>query len=184
LVSAGANSPLITSIVSSGSIYADFEVDEQTYIDYTSSQNKKQKSPVKLQLQNSKAVFQGKFHAFDNRIDSSTGTIRARAIFDNPKGQLLPGMYARLKLGSATQQKRILISDRAIGTDQDRKFVYIVNTDNQCVYREVHLGKSINGQKIVLSGLEIGDKVIVRGLMRLRPNMLVTPIVVEPQTKS
>lgn len=184
LVSAGANAPLITSIVSSGRIYADFEVDEQTYIDYIATQDAEHKTPVKLQLQNSDVVFQGEFHAFDNRIDPSTGTIRARAIFDNPKGQLLPGMYARLKLGSATQQQRILISDRAIGTDQDRKFVYVVNADNQCVYREVRLGKSIDGQRIVLSGLEIGDKIIVRGLMRLRPNMLVDPIVVEPQTES
>ncbi|MFW5426414.1 MAG: efflux RND transporter periplasmic adaptor subunit, partial [Methylophagaceae bacterium] len=93
-------------------------------------------------------------------------------------GQLLPGMYARLKLGSAVEQKIILISERAIGTDQDRKFVYVVNADNQCVYREVQLGNSIDGQRIVRSGLVAGDKVIIRGLMRLQPNMLVEPVVV------
>ncbi|MBL1321853.1 MAG: efflux RND transporter periplasmic adaptor subunit [Methylophaga sp.] len=184
LVSAGPNAPLITSIVSSGSIYADFEVDEQTYIDYISVQGADQKSPVKLQLQNSEVVFVGQFHAFDNKIDPASGTIRARAIFDNPKGRLLPGMYARLRLGSATEQKRILISERAIGTDQDRKFVYVVNAENQCVYREVHLGTSIDGQRIVHSGLVAGDKVIIRGLMRLQPNMLVEPIVVSRPTKS
>ncbi|MFW5448005.1 MAG: efflux RND transporter periplasmic adaptor subunit [Methylophagaceae bacterium] len=178
LVSAGPNAPLITSIVSSGNIYADFEVDEQTYIDYISAQAGEHKSPVKLQLQNSEVVFEGQFHAFDNKIDPASGTIRARAIFENPKGQLLPGMYARLKLGSAVEQKIILISERAIGTDQDRKFVYVVNADNQCVYREVQLGNSIDGQRIVRSGLVAGDKVIIRGLMRLQPNMLVEPVVV------
>jgi len=178
LVSAGPNAPLITSIVSSGNIYADFEVDEQTYIDYISTQDGDHKTPVKLQLQNSEVVFEGQFHAFDNKIDPASGTIRARAIFENPKGQLLPGMYARLKLGSAVEQKTILISERAIGTDQDRKFVYVVNADNQCIYREVQLGNSIDGQRIVRSGLIAGDKVIIRGLMRLQPNMLVKPVVV------
>jgi membrane fusion protein, multidrug efflux system len=184
LVSAGPNAPLITSIVSSGSIYADFEVDEQTYIEYVSEQNVEQKSPVKLQLQNSDAIYQGEFHAFDNRLDPASGTIRARALFDNPKGKLLPGMYARIKLGTATQQKRILISERAIGTDQDRKFVYVVNAENKCIYREVQLGNSIDGQRIVHSGLKEGDKVIVRGLMRIQPNMLVEPVVSETPTKS
>lgn len=177
LVSAGPNAPLITSIVSSGSIYADFEVDEQTYIDYISEQGIEDKGPVKLQLQNSDTTFQGQFHAFDNRIDPASGTIRARAIFDNPEGQLLPGMYARLKLGSAIAQKRILVSERAIATDQDRRFVYVVNSENKSTYREVQIGKSIEGQRIVVSGLAVGDKVIVQGLMHIQPNMLVEPFV-------
>ena len=179
LVSAGANAPLLTSIVSVGKIYADFDVDEQTYIDYvhgmSTTKEKANNNPVELYLQNDNEVYRGKIHSFDNRIDSRSGTIRTRAIFDNPKGKLLPGMYAHLKLGSATQQKKILISERAIGTDQNRKFVYVVNKENKASYREVQLGNSIDGNRIILSGLVVGDKVIIQGLMRIHPNMLVSP---------
>ena len=179
LVSAGQNAPLLTSIVSSESIYADFEVDEKTYSHHIEgiSANEKSgyKSPVELRLQSGDAVYTGKIHAFDNRIDSTSGTIRARAIFDNPQGKLLPGMYAHLKLGSVGEEKIILISERAIGTDQNRKFVYVVNDDNKATYREVLLGSSIGGNRVIRSGLVAGDKVIVRGLMRIQPNMLVAP---------
>ena len=179
LVSDMPERPLLTTIVSLESIYADFEVDEQTYIDYVDRDSVGKmhdvKNPVELSLQNSDERYQGIIHAFDNRIDPASGTIRARAIFDNPKGKLLPGMYAHLKLGSATKQNEILISERAIATDQNRKFVYLVNAENKTTYREVQLGDSINGDRIILSGLEEGDKVIVRGLMKVQPNMLVDP---------
>jgi len=179
LVSAGPNAPLLTTVISSESIYADFDVDEQTYSHYVNGilSNKKTRyeSPVELRLQSGDKVFRGKIHAFDNRIDPASGTIRARAIFDNLQGKLLPGMYARLRLGSLTEEKTILVSERAIGTDQNRKFVYVVNGENKTTYREVRLGDSINGNRVVHSGLAPGDKVIVRGLMRIRPNMIVEP---------
>lgn len=176
LVAAGANAPLLTSIVANKSIYADFEVDEQTYLRYTNSTSAgKQSNPVELRLQNGAQVYKGTIHAFDNKIDPASGTIRARAIFDNPRGKLLSGMYARLKLGGISEENTILISERAIGTDQNRKFVYVVNDNNKTSYRQVELGDSINGFRIVHSGLTIGDKVIVRGLMRIQPDMLVAP---------
>lgn len=179
LVSAGQNAPLLTSIVSSESVYADFEVDEKTYSHHiegiSSNQKSGHDSPVELRLQSGDAVYTGKIHAFDNRIDSTSGTIRARAIFENPQGKLLPGMYAHLRLGSVGKEKTIFISERAIGTDQNRKFVYVVNSDNKATYREVQLGNSIGGDRVIRSGLVAGDKVIVRGLMRIQPNMLVAP---------
>jgi len=179
LVSAGSNPPLLTTIVSSKNIYADFEVDEMTYLQYMRSDSSKKSvtfnTPVELRLQSDTLTYQGKIHAFDNRIDPASGTIRARAIFDNPKGQLLPGMFARVRLGSANEENRILLSERAIGTDQNRKFVYVVNSENKTTYREVQLGHSIDGNRIILSGLEVGDKVIIRGLMRIRPHMDVEP---------
>jgi len=182
LVSAGSNAPLLTTIVSSKNIYADFEVDEKTYLQYMrsdlSKKNVTPNTPVELRLQSDTLVYQGKIHAFDNRIDPASGTIRARAIFDNPKGQLLPGMFARVKLGSASEENKILVSERAIGTNQNRKFVYVVNSENKTTYREVQLGDSIDGNRIVLSGLEVGDKVIIRGLMRIRPQMEVEPNVI------
>ncbi len=179
LVSAGPNAPLLTTVVSSESIYADFEVDEQTYFRYLNGASSKQKSApesiVELRLQSGDSVYKGKIHAFDNRIDSTSGTIRARAIFDNSEGRLVPGMYAHLKLGSISEEKTILISERAIGTDQNRKFVYVINNENKTTYREVQLGNSIGGDRIIRSGLISGDKVIVKGLMRVQPNMLVEP---------
>ncbi len=179
LVSAGSNAPLLTTIVSSKNIYADFEIDEQTYLNYvrdiSPDQNATDIIPVKLHLHDGNTLFTGKMHAFDNKIDSASGTIRARAIFENPQGRLLPGMYAHIKLGSATEKKRILVSERAIGTDQNRKFVYIVNNKNKTTYREVQLGDSIDGHRVVRGGLNAGDKVITRGLIRIRPNMLVEP---------
>ena len=141
----------------------------------SSDKESRQKSPVELRLQSSDVVYPGIIHAFDNRIDSTSGTIRARAIFANPQGKLLPGMYAHLKLGSVAEEKTILVSEIAIGTDQNRKFVYVVNDENKATYREVHLGKSIGGNRVVQSGLVAGDKVIVQGLMRIQPNMLVDP---------
>jgi len=183
LVSSGSNAPLLTSIVANDRVYADFEVDEQTYLRFrknTSSElNAKTQNPVELSLEGGSELYQGKIHSFDNKIDPSTGTIRARAIFNNADGKLLSGMYAHLKLGSATEEKTILISERAIGTDQNRKFVYVVSNDNKAVYREVIIGDSMNGSRIIHSGLKSGDKVIVRGLMRIHPDMIVEPKVLK-----
>jgi len=183
LVSAGSSAPLLTSIVSNDSIYADFEVDEQTYLKYMQqgSFNKSTttKIPVELRLQHDETVHKGKIYAFDNRIDPASGTIRARAIFDNPQGTLLPGMYARIRLGSPTEKNIILLSERAIGTDQNRKFVYVVNKENKTIYREVKLGDSVGGSRVVDFGLKSGEKVIVRGLMRVRPGVLVDPVIVQ-----
>lgn len=183
LVSAGPNAPLLTSIVSNDSIYADFEVDEQTYLKYMQggpfNKSITQKIPVELRLQSDEIVYRGEIYAFDNRIDPTSGTIRARAIFDNPQGRLLPGMYARMRLGSPSENNIILLSERAIGTDQNRKFVYVVNRENKTTYREVKLSDSIGGRRVVNFGLKPGEKVIVRGLMRIRPNILVKPTVLQ-----
>jgi len=179
LVSAGANAPLLTSIVSQGNIYADFEIDEDTYVQYLQSSllngASLEETPVELRLQSSEQVYQGKIHAIDNRIDRSTGTIGIRAIFDNSNKTLIPGMFARIKLGSAAEHEQILITERAIGTDQNRKFVYVVNDEKLATYREVTLGESIKGHKVVTSGLNAGDEVIISGLMMIRPNSPVSP---------
>ncbi len=177
LVSAGAEAPLLSTIVSTGRIYADFEIDEQTYMTFMhgDATDTGYSSPVELRLQHDDDVFHGKVNAVDNEIDTASGTIRVRALFDDPQGKLLPGMYARLRLGSAQKEKTMLLPERAIATDQNRKYVYLVNTQNQAVYREVLLGDSLNGDRMIRSGLTPGDKVIVNGLMRIHPNMPVAP---------
>jgi len=180
LVAAGIQAPILTSIVANQSVYADFEVDEHTYVRYTTNtlSSEAADNPVELRLQADDTVYKGKIHSFDNMIDSASGTIRARAIFDNSHGELLAGMYASLKLGSVAEESVILISERAIGTDQDRKFVYVVSDDNKAIYRQIEVGDSIKRQRIVYSGLEVGDKVILGGLMRIRPDMPVAPKIV------
>jgi multidrug efflux system membrane fusion protein len=175
LVSSGNNAPLLTTIVANDRVYADFEVDEQTYLHFRKNTSATVQNPVVLSLESGSESYQGKIQSFDNKIDPTTGTIRARAIFNNPEEKLLAGMYAHLKLGTATEEKTVLVSERAIGTDQNRKFVYVVNSDNKTEYREVTLGDSIDGSRIVHSGLNKGDRVIVRGLMRIQPGMLVDP---------
>jgi len=188
LVSAGSNAPLLTSIVSNAKIYADFEVDEQTYLKYTQgdsfSKSSIHKIPVELRLQRDETVYKGEIYAFDNRIDSTSGTIRARAIFDNPQGKLLPGMYARMRLGNPSKENIILLSERAIGTDQNRKFVYVVNSENKTIYREVKLSESISGNRVVHFGLRPGEKVIVRGLIRIRSGMVVEPRIVQDTSET
>lgn len=180
LVDAGANAPVLTTIVSNEGIYADFEVDEQTYLRYVHSTAKdaaaERKIPVKLTLQNyPDMVYEGNIHSFDNKIDTASGTIRARAYFKNEDGSLLPGMFINVSIGSSEMQTALIVPERAIGTDQSRKFVYVVSPEKKVAYREVTLGDSVNGSRIVLSGLQNGDLVITDGLMKLRPDMPVEP---------
>ena len=175
-VPAGNGSPVLTTIVSTDSIYADFEVDESRYLSFlnASQQQGEQKVPVQLSIAGQDPI-SGQVHSFDNRIDANTGTIRTRAVFDNRSGHLLPGMYARLQIGNPDKQQLILLPPKAINTDQDRKFVYTVSPENIVEYRQVTLGVSQNGKRVVTSGLGDNDRVIVEGIMKVRPGMPVAP---------
>lgn len=185
LVEAGPSAPVLTSIVSLDGIYADFEVDERSYLKYIRSNAKdraaENKVPVKLMLGDGVAEYSGFIHSFDNQIDASTGTIRARAFFANEDGTLLPGMFASVKMGTASSEKKTLVSERAIGTDQDRKFVYVVGDGNLVEYREVKIGQNLEGKRVVTSGLSDGDRVITEGIIHIRPGMPVDPKVKQAQ---
>lgn len=185
VVEAGPNAPVLTTIVSNSPIYADFDVDEQTYLDSVrqdggangeSRAAQDRQVPVQLTLTgDEKVIYKGYIKSFDNRLNPASGTIRARAIFDNEDGTLVPGMFANIRLGSSHETKAILINDRAIGTDQDKKFVYVVDGNNKVVYREVKLGASVDGNRVVLEGIKSGEKVIVNGTQRVRPDAVVQP---------
>ncbi len=177
LVQAGPSAPLLTSIVADDQLYVDFEVDEKTYINSRQHVGSAEENPteVRLKLPGSEKEFHGYVHSFDNQINPSSGTVRARALFENEDKMLLPGMSVSVMMGSPGDQERILVSERAIGTDQDRKFVYVVNGENKTSYREIKIGESVDGKRIVLSGLEQGDMVITEGIMRIRPDMPVSP---------
>jgi multidrug efflux system membrane fusion protein len=131
---------------------------------------------VQILLRGGGEPIEGTVHAFDNRINPASGTIRARAVLENEDGALLPGMFARVRLGSAERQKQILIDEKALGTDQSRKFVYVVDENNTAAYRQVEIGDRSGQKRVVLSGLEPGDKVIAEGLIRIRPGMEVEPM--------
>jgi multidrug efflux system membrane fusion protein len=180
LVQPGPDAPLLTTIVANEPIYADFEVDEQTYIanlrDVGGGRAQERQIPVELSLQGdgSSRVYQGHIYTFDNRIDVATGTIRARAKFDNADGSLLPGMYVTVRLADAVERDALLLPDRAIGFDQSKNFVYVVGADGKVAYRAVELGRAVRSRRVVLKGVAPGERVIVDGLQHVRPNMVVS----------
>jgi membrane fusion protein, multidrug efflux system len=178
LVQPGPAAPLLTTIVSDKSIYADFEVDEQTYVGAVRHQGERRiderKIPVELSLQGDEDhVYRGTIDSFDNRIDPATGTIRARARFENADGALVPGMFVSVKLADAASGHQILVPDRAVGFDQSKKFVYVVGADNKVAYRQVELGKEIQSERVALSGVRSGDRVIVDGIQHVHPELVV-----------
>jgi multidrug efflux system membrane fusion protein len=189
LVQSGQNAPVLTSVVSNDGIYADFDVDEQTYLQNVhpdaNSQDKENKIPVEMTVQgDSESVYRGTIYTFDNRINTTTGTIRARAKFDNKDGKLVPGMFISVKLGSGSKGDLLVIPDRAVGSDQNKKFVFVVSEDNKVAYREVALGRNVGGQRIVLTGLKPGERVIVDGIQHVQPDAKVDPKEDVPDSKA
>ncbi len=178
------SAPILTTIVSDKEIYADFDVDEQTYLTFVragagQTLAAEKTIPVRLFLKDDDKAYDGTIKSFDNKINPSSGTIRVRAIFTNDDGALLPGMFARTQIGSAGTENKITITEKAIQTDQNRKFVYIVGEDNAATYREVKPSDTVNGERIILSGLQPGDKVIVDNLMKIRPGAKVQPMTLD-----
>ena len=175
IVQAGANAPLLTTVVSQSPIYASFDVDEQTYLRYL-RQGGSSRTPVYLGLADEDGYSrQGRIDSVDNQMDRRSGTIRVRARFDNAANDLLPGLYARVKVGAGTPTQAVLLNEAAIGTDQARRFVLVVDDDNHVRYREIVLGNEYEGMRIVTAGLEPGERVIVNGMQRVRPAETVQP---------
>lgn len=176
VVAAGAAAEPLTTLVSVSPIYAAFDVDEQTYLRHIAGVKDSGDIPVRLGLANEDGTPRdGIVEHVDNRLDSVSGTIRVRARFDNPDGLLVPGLYARLKVGGTAPYDALLVDDRAIGTDQDKKFVLVVSPDNRVEYRPVKLGALQNGLRVVTAGLSAGERVVVNGTQRARPGAAVAP---------
>ncbi|WP_431858116.1 efflux RND transporter periplasmic adaptor subunit [Azospirillum sp.] len=176
VVAAGAAAEPLTTLVSVSPIYASFDVDEQTYLRHIAPVKDSGAIPVRLGLANEDGTpREGTVEHVDNRLDSVSGTIRVRAKFDNPDGLLVPGLYARVKVGGTAPYDALLVDDRAIGTDQDKKFVLVVTPENTVEYRPVKLGALQNGLRVVTAGLSAGERVVVNGIQRARPGMPVTP---------
>ena len=190
LVAAGPGAPVLTTLVSVSPIYASFDADEQVVAKAlkdvsTGGDRKLDRIPVQMgTAATSDTPFEGKLQLVDNQVDAKSGTVRARAVFDNKDGQLMPGQFARIRMGQATKTPALLINERAVGTDQSKKFVMVVGADNKAVYREVTLGASVNGLRVIKTGLVANERIVVNGLQRIRPGALVAPQVVEMTAKS
>jgi multidrug efflux system membrane fusion protein len=175
IIETSPNAPVLTTLVANDKLYAEFDVDEQTYIKSV-RRTAADPMPVQMTLAADDSVsYQGKIYSFDNQLDTSSGTIRARAIFENTDGALTPGMYANVKLGAAQETEALLIPERAVGTNQDKKFVYVINDQDQATYRQIVLGPHHDSRRVISSGLEAGDRVVVNGLSHIRPDSKVTP---------
>lgn len=184
LVTGGSGAAtLLTTIVSVDPIYVSFEGDEQVYLKYNELAHRGERVGANNAaniVQMGLAVETGYPHSgslvfLDNQVDPRTGTIRARAAFSNKDGYLTPGLFARVKLLGHDQYNAVLVDDRAIGTDQSQKFVYVVDADNKVTYRTVKIGRLTDGLRIVSEGLAPGETVVVNGLQRVHPGAIVTP---------
>lgn len=177
VVAAGAQAGPLTTLVSVDRMYAAFDVDEQSYLAFVSqavAQGKGESVPVLLGLADEDGYpRRGRVSDVDNRLDTSSGTIRVRAVFDNDDGKLLPGLYARVRLGGGAPRPAVLIDEKAIGTDQDKRYVLVLE-DGKVAYREVRLGAAHDGLRVVESGLRPGERIVVNGMQRVRPGEAVT----------
>jgi len=183
LVAAGAGAPVLTTLVSVNPIYASFEADEQLIAQALqglgsgqSARARIERIPVQMgTAEGGSTPYSGHLQLVDNQVDVRSGTVRVRAVFDNPDGRLMPGQFARLRMGQAQTRPALLVHERAVGTDQNKKFVLVVGSDHKAEYREVTLGAPVDGLRVVKSGLKAGEQVVVNGLQHIRPGALVSP---------
>jgi multidrug efflux system membrane fusion protein len=174
LVAAGPGAPVLTTLVSVNPIYASFDADEHVVL--RALKEGKRDVPVEAEtVTNGGTHLHGRLQLIDNQVNTKSGTVRVRAVFDNKDGSLIPGQFVKLQMGRAKSEPAVLVSERAVGTDQSKRFVLVVGEDSKAAYREVTLGGTVNGQRIVLSGLKPGERIIVNGLQRIRPGTLVAP---------
>ncbi|MDW3686843.1 efflux RND transporter periplasmic adaptor subunit [Cupriavidus sp. CV2] len=177
IVAAGPGTPPLTTLVSTDRVYASFDVDEQSFQKVVGpAQLSNSKVPVSLGL-NDEAGFPhaGKLSSVDNRMDTSSGTIRVRAVFDNVDGKLVPGLYARVQLGAGASREAVMIDDKAVGTDQNKRFVMVIDSANKAAYREVTIGTLHEGMRVIEAGLAPNERIIVDGLQRVRSGDVVKP---------
>lgn len=168
---------LLTTLVSLDPVYVYFESDEQVYLRSSDLARRGARNTVLVGLANEEGFpHEGVLDFVDNQVNPDTGTIRGRAVLDNADRQFTPGLFARVRLQGSATERAILIDERAILTDQDRRFVYVLGGDSTAQRRDVRLGKSVDGLRIITSGLTEGDRVIVHGVQKIFfPGMPVQP---------
>jgi multidrug efflux system membrane fusion protein len=183
LVSSGpGEATLLTTIVSIDPVYAYFNADEQILLRYEEAARREHRRnahdaswPIRMALASDEGFpREGRMDFLDNQLDPQAGTIRGRAVFDNHDRALTPGLFVRLRLAGGGKYRGLLIQDRAVGTDLGKKFVLVVDADAVVQYRTVELGPLVDGLRVVQSGLQPHDRVVINGLQRVRPGAKVT----------
>jgi RND family efflux transporter MFP subunit len=192
LVSTGpGEATLLTTLMSIDPIHAHFDADEGIFLKYADMARQGRRANARSSKQRIEMALadedgfprEGQLDFLDNRLDPATGTIRGRAIFRNPNGDLTPGLFVRLRLPGSNAYSGVLIQDRAVGTDLDKRFVFVVKSDKTIEYRPVTLGPLIDGLRVVRSGLQAGERIVVNGLQRVRPGATVEPDLVAMETR-
>lgn len=192
LIIGGTGGTLLTTLVSLDPIYCYFEIDERSYLKYVRRFENglrpgsgESRVDVYMRLSDEEGFpHKGELDFLDNRLDSETGTITARGVFDNGQNTLAPGMFSSVLLKGSHRYEAVQIPEEAVGTDQSQKFVLTVNEENTVSYRPVELGPVIDGLRVVKSGLTTGDRVIISGLQRARPDSKVDSVKEEIEIKT
>lgn len=177
----GTQGTLLTTIVSLDPLYVYFEADERSYLKYVRLARegrlpsyRNSRNPVQIAFADEEGFpHEGYVDFLDNRLDEQTGTIVGRAVLANPGLLLSPGLFARVRVPGSGEYPALLVPDAAVGTDQARKFVYVVDRDGYARYRQVTLGPLVDGLRVVREGLTPDDRVIVAGVQRAKPDLLV-----------
>lgn len=196
LVAAGGGAPVLTTLVSVDPIYASFNADEHAVrraldslgasdaASHADAHTAVDRIPVLVDGGPGRDALRGYVQLIDNQVDGRTGTVRVRAVFDNPRGALMAGQFVRLRMGQPKAEPALLVNERAVGTDQDKRFVLVVGDDNKAAYRVVGLGAATEGLRVVTQGLNEGERIVVNGLQRVRPGAVVAPKQVGMDTAS
>jgi multidrug efflux system membrane fusion protein len=192
------NATVLTTIVSVDPVYVYADVDENSLLKFNELARNRQlqvepafsgdfgavvalpgnpgRVPVELQLADEDGFpHRGYIESFDNRVDAGTGSILLRAVFPNTDKKIVPGLFARIRVPGSARYDALVVDERAIGTDQAQKFVLTLTETNTVTYRPVQLGPVVAGKRVVRSGLQPGEQIVVNGLQRVRPGMPVRP---------
>ncbi|KVV08128.1 MULTISPECIES: efflux RND transporter periplasmic adaptor subunit [Pseudomonas] len=172
----------LTSVVSQNPVYVYFDPDEHSYLNYLKTLKTVSGTSVRIGLANDETLpYVGELNFLDNQVNATTGTVRARATVDNSERLLTPGLYAKVQLSVGDPAPAILVPDRAILTDQDKHYVYVLSADNTAQKRYIETGQLIDKQRVITSGLERNNTIIVSGLHALHADgTAVTPQVAAP----
>ncbi len=173
---------LLTTLVSVDPVYVHADIDEDAYLKFSELVHDKKlgdddggKIPVELELADEQGFpHQGHIESFDNRLNADTGSILLRAVFSSDGGRIVPGLFARIRIPLSERHTALLVDERAIGTDQSQKFVLSLTPTNTVAYQPVQLGPLVDGKRIIRSGVQAGEEIVVNGLERVRPGMPVT----------
>jgi RND family efflux transporter MFP subunit len=180
---------LLTTVVRTDPVHVYADVDESTFLRYQrltsagkATHLSESDTPAEMQLDGEKDYpHRGKIESFDNRIQGTTGSILLRAEFPNADGALRPGSFVRLRVPAGPKYPALLVTERAVGTDQGRKFLLTVGANNTVEYKPVEVGPLIGDQRVIRSGINERDSIIVNGLQRARPGAQVVPEPAKPE---